>query len=146
MGGLTAYGEAVKAIKTAILQGQYEAAKGVNRIQLAVYFGVGRYLSKNTRKRTWGQGALEAISEQLRREMPGLRGFSATQMKDMRRFYEEWQMLDAHLLTEEGELKNVISSVATDEITLLNNSDIGNALQNGSQERRRLSCSEIPNN
>ena len=31
--------QAVADIKTAILQGQYEAAKGVNRIQLAVYFG-----------------------------------------------------------------------------------------------------------
>ena len=29
--------QAVADIKTAILQGQYEAAKGVNRIQLAVY-------------------------------------------------------------------------------------------------------------
>ena len=37
------YHGAVQAIKTAILQGQYEAAKGVNRIQLAVYFAIGKY-------------------------------------------------------------------------------------------------------
>ena len=37
--------QAVADIKTAILQGQYEAAKGVNRIQLAVYFGIGKYVS-----------------------------------------------------------------------------------------------------
>ena len=36
------YDRAVETIKTAILQGQYEAAKGVNRIQLAVYFGIGK--------------------------------------------------------------------------------------------------------
>lgn len=29
------YSEAVNAIKTAILQGQFEAAKGANQIQLA---------------------------------------------------------------------------------------------------------------
>ena len=34
------YRPAAEIIKTAILQGQYEAAKGVNRIQLAVYFGI----------------------------------------------------------------------------------------------------------
>ena len=117
---LTTYGEAVQAIKTAILEGQHEAAKGVNRIQLAVYFGVGRYLSKNTRKRTWGQGALEAISEQLRREMPGLRGFSAINMKLMRLFYEEWQMLDAKPDKEIDDLKSVNSLVATNEFTEIN--------------------------
>ena len=37
--------KAVSAIKTAILQGQYEAAKDVNRIQLALYYAVGRFLS-----------------------------------------------------------------------------------------------------
>ena len=89
MNRLTKYGEAVEAIKTAILQGQYEAAKSVNRIQLAVYFGIGRYLSTNTRKCSWGTGALEAISEQLRKELPGLRGFSAMNLKLMRLFYEE---------------------------------------------------------
>ena len=89
---------------------------------------------------------METISEQLRREMPGLRGFSATQMKDMRRFYEEWQMLDSNPWHEKDELKSVILPVATDEITLLNSNDNGSALQDGGQERRRLSCSEFRNN
>ena len=30
--------EAVETIKTAILQGQHEALKGANRVQLAVYY------------------------------------------------------------------------------------------------------------
>ena len=33
---------AVNAIKAAILQSQYRAAKGVNREQLSLYFGIGR--------------------------------------------------------------------------------------------------------
>ena len=78
--------QAVADIKDAILQGQYEAAKEVNRIQLAVYYGIGKYISQHTRKNVWGTGALEAISNQLRRELPGLRGYSATQMKEMRLF------------------------------------------------------------
>ena len=44
MDSLIQYNNAVNAIKTAILQGQYEAAKGVNRIQLALYFAIGKYL------------------------------------------------------------------------------------------------------
>ncbi|MBQ7443102.1 MAG: DUF1016 family protein [Bacteroidaceae bacterium] len=101
---LTAYKSAAATIKTAILQGQYEAAKGVNRIQLTVYFAIGKYISLNTRRGKWGTGAIEAISQLLRRELPGLRGFSATQMKEMRLFYEAWIFLDNK------------SSVATDDL------------------------------
>lgn len=96
---------AVADVKEAILQGQYEACKVVNRIQLAVYFGIGKYISQHTRKGVWGTGALDTISNQLRRELPGLRGFSATSLKKMRLFYEHWAFLDAK------------SSVITDDIS-----------------------------
>ena len=102
---IISYKPAAETIKAAILQGQYEAAKGVNRIQLAVYFGIGKYISQNTRKGFWGTGALDAISQILRRELPGLKGYSASSMKNMRKFYENWQMLDPD------------SSVATDEFS-----------------------------
>lgn len=88
------YRPAVEVIKSVILQGQYEAAKGVNRIQLAVYFGIGKYISLNTRKGKWGTGALEAISQLLQKELPGLRGYSVTNLNNMRLFYESWQMPD----------------------------------------------------
>ena len=120
--------QAVAVIKEAILQGQYEAAKGVNRIQLAVYFGIGKYVSQQSRKGTWGTGALETISGQLRRELPGLRGYSATQLKEMRLFYEAWIMLDANSSVATDELENlaianvemetVNPSVATDELQI----------------------------
>ena len=89
------YNQAAEIIKTAILQGQYEALKDENRVQLAVYFGVGKYVSFNSRKGgAWGTGALKAISERLRKILPGLRGFFANSLKNMRKFYEQWSMLD----------------------------------------------------
>jgi len=111
---------AVETIKRAILQGQYEAAKGVNRVQLAVYFSIGKYISAHTRKGVWGTGALEAISQQLRKDLPGLRGFSATQLREMRLFYEGWAVLDANssVTTDENLLfhaQDTNSSVTTDE-------------------------------
>lgn len=87
--------QAVEAIKTAILQGQYEANKDVNRIQLAVYFAIGKYLSKNTRNLEYGAGAIKAISDRLYKDLPGLRGYSETSLKNMRKFYDNWKMLDA---------------------------------------------------
>ena len=84
------YSNAVQLIKQAILRNQLEAAKAVNQQMLALYYGVGKYVSENTRHGAWGTGAIESISQQLQREMPGLRGFSATNIKMMRIFYEEW--------------------------------------------------------
>ena len=113
--------QAVETIKTAILQGQYEALKGANRVQLAVYYGIGKYLSKNTRNFAYGTGALKAISRQLRKEMPGLRGFSETNLKNMRLFYEQWTILDANSLVATDESTIEQSSVATDELQIVNN-------------------------
>ena len=88
------YRDAVQLIKTAILQSQYEAAKSANEKQLMLYFGIGKYISHNSRNGFWGQGAIDTISEQLTRELPGLRGFSSRNLRNMRVFYEEWSTLD----------------------------------------------------
>lgn len=132
------YKPAAETIKTAILQGQYEAAKGVNRIQLAVYFGIGKFVSLNTRKGVWGTGALEAISQILRKELPGLKGYSATQLREMRLFYEAWQILDPNssVTTDESSNQTLIgsdpanSSVMTDELQAFDNQiDIYHSIQ-----------------
>lgn len=105
-----AYEIAAEIIKNAILQGQYEAAKGINRIQLATYFSIGKYVSVNTRQGVWGTGALNAISTRLRQLLPGLRGYSADSLKLMRIFYEEWKELDATPLeTEREKAKSLIA-------------------------------------
>ena len=90
------YIEAVKAIKEAILRSQYRAAASVNKEQLSLYYGIGRYVSENSRKGFWGKGAIEQISSMLQKELPGLRGFSATSIRNMRIFYEEWNKVLNH--------------------------------------------------
>ena len=90
------YNDAVQQIKAAILKSQARALDGVNQEQLALYYGIGRYISANTRKGVWGKGAIATISAQLRAEMPGIRGFSESNLKSMRAFYEEWKDLEAN--------------------------------------------------
>ena len=110
---------AVEAIKTAILQSQYQAAKETTRVQLILYYGIGRYLSSKKGKKTWGTSVLETISSQLRKELPGLRGFSATSLKKMRLFYENWNFLEdsnSSVMTDELPEK-LNSSAASDELT-----------------------------
>ena len=97
---------AVQVIKGAILQSQQRALKAINQEQLALYYGIGRYISVNTRKKNWGKGFIEALSEQLRKELPGLRGFSAPSMRKMRMFYEEWKELSANSFVETNKLES----------------------------------------
>ena len=54
---------AVQVIKDAILQSQQRALKAINQEQLVLYYGIGRYISVNTRKKNWGTGFIDAISE-----------------------------------------------------------------------------------
>ena len=102
------YNAAVQTIKEAILRSQYKAAKLVNREMLSLYYGIGRYISANSREGFWGTGAIKTISERLRKELPGLKGFSQTNLKYMRIFYEEWSPII--------EAKNPKSSAVADEI------------------------------
>ncbi|WP_165246686.1 PDDEXK nuclease domain-containing protein [Adlercreutzia sp. ZJ141] len=107
------YGDAVSVIKRAILEAQGIAARNVNEVQLKLYYLIGGFISRNTRDGKWGTGAIEAISAQLKKELPGLRGYSPTNLKNMRLFYEAWSYVfnDSQSLVD-------ISSVATDEIKL----------------------------
>lgn len=102
----TKYNDAVQQIKTAILRSQAKALAGVNQEQLALYYGIGRYISQNSRSGFWGKDAIATISRQLSAELPGLKGFSPRNLRNMRTFYEEWRVFDTN------------SSVTTDETNL----------------------------
>ena len=105
--------DAVNLLKTAILQSQARAANAVNQEQLALYYGVGRFLSLNTRNKNWGAGMIKSISQRLRSEIPGLRGFGETNLRNMRLFYEAWSGIESN------------SSVITDELNVTTSNAAG---------------------
>lgn len=82
---------AVRCIKNAIIESRYQLAKLINRQVITLYYIIGEYISYRSRKGHWGSGAIKTLSSLLRQELPGLRGFSETSIKDMRIFFEEWQ-------------------------------------------------------
>lgn len=133
MGDLQNYDDAVREIKTAILQSQYDAARNVNEKQLQLYYGIGKYISLNSRNGFWGKGAIDAISERLDKELPGLRGFTSRNLRYMRTFYEEWKMLDcveqhANIINNESvnlELAN--SKIENNKIEIIWNLQVPNS-------------------
>lgn len=82
--------DAVQLIKTAILESQQRAVQDLNTNVLSLYYSIGEFISRNTRQQQWGSNAIKTISEQLQKELPGLRGYSESSLKNMRQFYEEW--------------------------------------------------------
>lgn len=118
------YIQAVKDIKSAILKSRYMAAKKANKELLKLYYSVGGYVSAHSRDGYWGSNAIETISKGLQQELPGLRGFSATNIKNMRIFYEQWHpYLNRQLATDD--LRNAsildiypIHQLTTDEFPL----------------------------
>ena len=90
MNDLIIYQNDINLIKNAILTSQHKVVKSANAEMLSLYYGIGRYVSIKTRKDAWGTNAIETISNQLQKELPGLHGFSTTNMKYMRGFYESW--------------------------------------------------------
>lgn len=56
IGQSNALTNAVQLIKKAILQSQERALGLINQEQLALYYGIGQFLSINTRNKNWGKG------------------------------------------------------------------------------------------
>ena len=111
--------DAVKTIKTAILLSQSRAARMISGAQLSLYFGVGLYVSIHSRKEVWGTGAIDSISEQLRQELPGLRGFSGKNIRNMRQFAEFWQKyLICSPTASKLSLENLYGEIAYDGFSL----------------------------
>ena len=104
------YAEAIQAIKQAILKSRYNAAVLANREMLMLYFGIGEYISNNSRAGTWGTSAIETISGQLQKELPGLRGFAVSNIKNMRQFYEAWKGLIPNRQRAIGDLEVLLDN------------------------------------
>lgn len=127
---------AVSQIRLAILQSQERAVKAINQEQLALYYGIGRFISANTRNKNWGKGVIEGISNQLKLELPGLRGFGSRQLKNMRSFYEAWINLDS---------KSAITIAKTEPNSAIENAELYEDAENETNTIRQLQLANYPN-
>lgn len=110
------YIEDVQKIKGLILKSRYQASQKANLELLTMYYQVGKYISLNSRSGKWGTGAVESISKQLQGELPKLSGFSPSNMKNMRVFFEEWESefeLNRQLVTADLVTDNDVASEAS---------------------------------
>lgn len=81
------YARALNDIKKRVRAVQYEALKAVNQQLMALYWDIGRIIAGQQQTKGWGKAVVERLGADLRREFPGLRGFSARNIWYMRKFY-----------------------------------------------------------
>ena len=74
-------------LKSRIRQSQIKAAVKVNIELLRLYWDMGQDIVNRQMESSWGAGFFEQLSRDLRSEFPNMQGFSATNLKYIKRFY-----------------------------------------------------------
>jgi hypothetical protein len=85
------YKEIIESLKSAILKSRYRVAVIANREMLSLYFSIGKEITEKVKSNRWGAKVLDSISADLQNELPGLKGFSTTNLKRMKLFFTGWQ-------------------------------------------------------
>lgn len=80
--------EIINEIKLAIQNTQVKIMSKANQELLNLYFNVGKYISENA---SWGDKFLENLGIEIRLDFPNIKGFSVRNLRDMKKFYEEYK-------------------------------------------------------
>jgi predicted nuclease of restriction endonuclease-like (RecB) superfamily len=81
------YGELLEDLKARIRTAQVKAALSVNRELIALYWHIGRSIVERQRAEGWGKAVVDRLANDLRREFPGMAGFSPRNIWYARSFY-----------------------------------------------------------
>ena len=84
------YALLLRALKERIRSAQLVALRSVNREQISLYADIGRMIVERQQGDTWGKGVVGNLAEDLRKEFPGVNGFSAANLWRMKNFYEAY--------------------------------------------------------
>ena len=77
-------------IKSRIRLAQYSALKAVNNELISLYWDIGRLIVSRQKGDTWGKAIVEKLAHDLRKELPGISGFSASNLWRAKLFYQHY--------------------------------------------------------
>jgi predicted nuclease of restriction endonuclease-like (RecB) superfamily len=84
------YSRFLHELKERIRSAQVRAAVSVNRELVLLYWEIGRELADRQEREGWGTRVIDRLAADLRVEFPGQQGFSPRNLRNMKRFAEEW--------------------------------------------------------
>lgn len=82
---------AIDEIVNVIELSRAKSLRAVNSTLVDLYWQVGGILSRRIESEGWGKGTVAALSVQVQRRQPGVRGFSPQNLWRMRQFFEAWR-------------------------------------------------------
>jgi predicted nuclease of restriction endonuclease-like (RecB) superfamily len=85
------YNQLLAEVKDRIRSAQYAALKAVNTELVGLYWDLGRLIVEKQEQSGWGKSVVERLSQDLRREFPGVAGFSVQNLWYMRQFHLEYR-------------------------------------------------------
>ena len=85
------YKKILSSIKNEILKSQYRAMQAVNTEMIYMYWNIGKIISE---KIEWGNKFVDNLSIDLKNEFPNTQGFSVRNLRNMRKFYEEYPSIE----------------------------------------------------
>ncbi|MGL4207902.1 MAG: PDDEXK nuclease domain-containing protein [Candidatus Adiutrix sp.] len=83
----------LEEIKNRIQQAQLKAAMSVNVEMLLMYWDVGRIIAERRSTEGWGAKVIQRLANDIRNELPEIKGFSERNLKRMFSFYCEYKEL-----------------------------------------------------
>ncbi|MBD2505724.1 DUF1016 domain-containing protein [Nostoc muscorum FACHB-395] len=81
------YKNLLMEVQQRIRSAQYEALKAVNREMINLYWDIGQMIVIKQQDASWGKSVVEQLAKDLQAEFPGISGFSARNIWNMRNFY-----------------------------------------------------------
>ena len=85
------YKEWLNEIKQKFQSSQIKASIQVNSTLLEFYWNLGNEIVEKQKNSTWGSGFLQQLSNDLIAEFPDVKGFSYTNIKNIRQWFLFWQ-------------------------------------------------------
>jgi len=104
------YNNFIVDIKNKIRSSQYEAMKSVNTTLINLYWGIGKEIYRQQQEKGWGKSIVEVLAQEIQKDFPNVKGFSASNLWRMRNFYITYNEFEnlAPLVREISWTKNIV--------------------------------------
>jgi len=104
------YQSLLSDVKTRIRNAQVKAALSVNAELIMLYWDIGKIISKLQSEQGWGAAVTARLANDIRNELPEIKGFSERNLKFMVQFYKDYNSDNAIGKQAVSQLENVINS------------------------------------
>lgn len=90
---MNSYPALLKEVKDRIRQAQIKATMSANAEMVFMYWDVGRSIAERRAAEGWGAKIIQRLAQDIRNDLPEIKGFSERNLKRMLAFYNEYSEL-----------------------------------------------------